>query len=44
MNWSAVFPEIALLAMACIVALVDLWVKDRQRLVTYCLAQGVAVP
>ena len=40
MNWQAVYPEIALLAAACLVALVDLWVKDRERLVTYCLAQG----
>ncbi len=40
MNWQAVYPEIALLAMACVVALADLWVKDKERLVTYCLAQG----
>src|SRR5471030_1278191 len=40
MNWQAVYPEIALLAAACAVALVDLWVKDRERLATYCLAQG----
>ena len=40
MNWQAVYPEIALLAAACAVAMVDLWVKDRERLVTYCLAQG----
>jgi NADH-quinone oxidoreductase subunit N len=39
-NWQAVFPEIALLAMACVVALVDLWVKDKERLFTYSLAQG----
>ncbi|MCE9661373.1 MAG: NADH-quinone oxidoreductase subunit NuoN [Burkholderiales bacterium] len=40
MNWQAVSPEILLLAAACLVALVDLWVKDPNRLVTYCLAQG----
>ena len=40
MNWSAVFPEIALLVLTCVVALADLWVKDRQRLLTYCLTQG----
>ena len=40
MNWQAVYPEIALLTAACLVALVDLWVKDRERLVTYCMAQG----
>ncbi len=40
MNWQAVYPEIALLAMACIVALVDLWWPGRDRIVTYCLAQA----
>ncbi len=40
MNWQAVYPEILLLAMACLVALVDLWVKDPKRLVTYWLTQG----
>jgi NADH-quinone oxidoreductase subunit N len=40
MNWQAVYPEIALLAMACIVALVDLWWPGRDRIVTYCLTQG----
>ena len=29
MNWLAVFPEILLLAMACVVALVDLFVTTR---------------
>ena len=28
MNWPAVYPEIFLLAMGCLVALVDLWVTD----------------
>ena len=40
MNWLAVLPEILLLVLACIVTLADLWVKDRDRLVTYCLSQG----
>ena len=40
MNWVAVYPEIALLALTCIVALADLWVRDEEKLVTYCLAQG----
>ncbi|MEO8925149.1 MAG: NADH-quinone oxidoreductase subunit NuoN [Caldimonas sp.] len=40
MNWLAVIPEIALLAMTCVVALADLWVEDQERLVTYCLAQA----
>jgi len=28
MNWSSVSPEIVLLVMACVVAMVDLWVTD----------------
>ena len=39
MNWLAVYPEIALLAMACGVAIVDLWFVDARRLPTYVLAQ-----
>ncbi|MEO7008999.1 MAG: NADH-quinone oxidoreductase subunit N, partial [Caldimonas sp.] len=39
MNWLAVYPEIALLAMACVVAIVDLWFGDARRLPTYVLAQ-----
>ena len=39
MNWSAVYPEIALLSMACVIALVDLWVSDTRR-VTYWLTQA----
>ena len=40
MNWQAVYPEILLLAAACLVALIDLWVKDPKRLVTYSLTQA----
>ena len=40
MNWKAIYPEIALLVLACVVALVDLWVRDKDRLVTYCLTQA----
>jgi len=40
MNWQAIYPEILLLAAACLVALVDLWVKDPKRLVTYSLTQA----
>ena len=40
MNWQAVYPEILLLTAACLVALVDLWVKDPKRLVTYSLTQA----
>jgi NADH-quinone oxidoreductase subunit N len=39
MNWLAVYPEIILLAMACVVTLVDLWVKDPARRPTYWLTQ-----
>jgi NADH-quinone oxidoreductase subunit N len=38
MNWPAVYPEIALLAMACVVAMVDLWASTRR--VSYWLAQA----
>ena len=40
MNWLAVSPAIVLLAMACVVALVDLWVTDARRTPTYLLAQA----
>ncbi len=39
MNWLAIVPEIALLVMACTVALVDLWVTDPRRTLTYWLTQ-----
>ncbi len=39
MNWLAVYPEIILLAMACVVAMVDLWVTDPARRPTYWLTQ-----
>ncbi len=40
MNWPAVLPEIVLLAMACVVAMVDLWVTHPRRLPTYLLTQA----
>ena len=40
MNWHAVEPHIVLLAMACLVALVDLWVTDARRTPTYWLTQA----
>ena len=40
MNWKAIYPEIALLLMACIVALADLWSRNKGRLVTYGLTQA----
>jgi NADH-quinone oxidoreductase subunit N len=40
MNWQAVYPEIVLLTMACVIALVDLWVSDERRVPTYLLTQA----
>jgi len=40
MNWSAIGPEIVLLACALVVAMVDLWVTDPKRLTTYLLTQA----
>lgn len=40
LSWAAVFPEILLLVMACVIAMVDLSVKSRQRTLTYALALG----
>jgi NADH-quinone oxidoreductase subunit N len=40
MNWLAVYPELVLLVMACVVALVDLWVTDPKRTPTYWLTQA----
>lgn len=40
MNWPAVCPEIVLLVMACVVAMVDLWVTHPRRAPTYWLTQA----
>jgi len=40
MNWLAVAPEIVLLTMACVVAMIDLWVTHPRRTPTYLLAQA----
>jgi len=40
MNWAAVTPEIVLLTMACVIALVDLFVTDEQRRPTFWLTQA----
>jgi len=40
MNWVAVYPELVLLVMACVVAMVDLWVTDPKRTPTYWLTQA----
>ena len=39
MNWLAIVPEIVLLTMACVVALVDLWVERSAAPPTYWLTQ-----
>ncbi|MGC4060101.1 MAG: NADH-quinone oxidoreductase subunit N [Aquabacterium sp.] len=40
LNWSAVTPEIVLLGMACLVALVDLFVTSPERTATYLLTMA----
>lgn len=40
LSWIAVFPEIFLLVMACVIALVDLGVTSRHRTFTYALTLG----
>lgn len=40
MNWLAVYPEITLLAMACVIALVDLFDRSDDRGVGYALSLG----
>ena len=39
MNWPAIYPEILLLVMACVVTLVDLWVRSPRRQLTLWLTQ-----
>ena len=39
LNWLAVYPEIVLVVMACAITLLDLFVTDPQRRVTYWLTQ-----
>ncbi|MBN2690576.1 MAG: NADH-quinone oxidoreductase subunit NuoN [Burkholderiaceae bacterium] len=44
MNWIAIYPEIFLLVLACVVMLVDLFVKDTQHRVSYWITlAGLAV-
>jgi NADH-quinone oxidoreductase subunit N len=40
MNWASVAPEIVLLTMACVIALVDLFVEDEKRGPTFWLTQA----
>ncbi|MEI7465990.1 MAG: NADH-quinone oxidoreductase subunit NuoN [Burkholderiales bacterium] len=43
MNWPAVYPQIFLLAAACLISLIDLWVTDPLRRITYWLTQATLV-
>jgi NADH-quinone oxidoreductase subunit N len=43
MNWLVVYPEALLLLMACVVALVDLYVTDERRRPTFWLTQASLV-
>jgi NADH-quinone oxidoreductase subunit N len=43
MNWLAVYPEIVLLAMTCVIALVDLYSHSPKRTLTYLLSLATLV-
>ena len=38
LSWLAIYPEIVLLAMACVILLMDLMVKGRLRTPTYLMS------
>jgi NADH-quinone oxidoreductase subunit N len=40
MNWQVLYPEMVLLAMACVIAIVDLFVTDPARRATFWLTQA----
>jgi NADH-quinone oxidoreductase subunit N len=40
MNWQVIYPEIVLLAAACFIAVVDLFVSDSKRRLTFWLTQA----
>jgi NADH-quinone oxidoreductase subunit N len=40
MNWLAIYPEIVLLGMTCVIAIVDLFITDPARRLTFWLTQG----
>ena len=40
MNWPVIYPELLLLVMACVITLVDLWVRDPARRTTFWLTQA----
>ena len=39
-SWAVIAPEVALLIMACVITLADLWVSSSRRTLTYWLTQG----
>ena len=39
-SWAVIAPEVALLTMACVITLADLWVCSPQRSLTYWLTQA----
>lgn len=39
MNWISIYPQVLLLVMACVIAVVDLFIKHPQRTPTYMLTQ-----
>ncbi|ABM94378.1 NADH-quinone oxidoreductase subunit NuoN [Methylibium petroleiphilum] len=43
MNWLAIYPEIVLLAMTCVIALVDLYSRSPKRTLTYVLSLATLV-
>ncbi len=43
MNWIVVYPEVVLLAMTCVIAIVDLFVTDPARRLTFWLTQATLV-
>ncbi len=43
LSWISVYPELVLLAMACVIALVDLGVTTRKRTLTYALTMATLI-
>ena len=39
MNWLSIYPQLALLCFALVIALADLWLTDERRTTTYWLTQ-----
>ena len=43
MNWQVLHPEMLLLAMTCVIAIVDLYTTDPKRRLTFWLSQATLV-